>query len=702
MANRLAKESSPYLLQHAHNPVDWYPWGDEALQAAKNSDKPILVSIGYAACHWCHVMERESFEDPEVAAIMNEHFINIKVDREERPDVDHIYMDALTSMTGSGGWPLNMFLSPDGHPFYGGTYYPPQPYHNRPSWTDVLLAINNAWKERRDELLQQADNLTRHLEQSNRIGEGAAPAGNYSTDQLTQITRALMANADTKDGGFGRAPKFPQTFSIRYLLRYASLFMERESRFASIRSSGSSIVWKQDAEELHAKQALDQALLSLDKMIEGGIYDQIGGGFARYSTDSQWLVPHFEKMLYDQALIISALAEAFQLTGNPRYKETIRETVDFIQRELMQNEYGFYSALDADSEGEEGKFYLWEKGEVEELLGADATLASAWLGISEEGNWEGINILTKSRKKEELLNSGYWSGDAIALDQKLEQIRQKLLTARAGRIRPGLDDKQLVSWNALMNTSLSMAYAATGEPHYRTLAEQNMEWICRVFVNESGDLWHSFKSGKARIPAFLDDYAYLVQALIMLQEITGRTELLERAKKLTEVILEDFSAADSPLFYFTNRNQKDVILRKRDVYDGAQPSGNSVMAFNLKYLGIVFEKPDWFRMAEEMVSVMAGSALRYPGSFGNWAMEWMGWTGNCAEIVVVGPEAEVHRNEIISNFIPYKVLQSASLENPAYPLLRHKPSAPDTLIYLCQSYNCLRPERTVDRFLDHF
>ena len=699
MANRLAKESSPYLLQHAHNPVDWYPWGEEALEAARRLDRPILVSIGYAACHWCHVMEGESFENPGVAALMNERFINIKVDREERPDIDHIYMDALTAMTGSGGWPLNVFLTPEGKPFYGGTYYPPEAFHNRPSWTDVLLAISKAWEERRDEMLQQAENLTLHLVQANRIGEGEQANTDFHTDQLVQMASVVLKNADKVEGGFGRAPKFPQTFSIAYLLRYAARFLEKPARFRSLGQLKGNR-WKEGALEAKADEAFQQALLSLDKMIQGGIYDQLGGGFARYSTDNRWLVPHFEKMLYDQALLVAVLAEAFQLSGNETYSNTIRETVDFVERELMSPEYGFYAALDADSEGEEGKFYVWEKGEVEELLGEDAALAYDWLGITEEGNWEGINILIKAAKLQELLDMGYCNQNPEQLVTQLEKIRSRMLQARGRRVRPGLDDKQLVSWNALWNTALSKSFAATGEERYRRLAERNMDWMRKVFYGPENTLLHTYKLGQAHIPGFLDDYAYLVQALINLQEITGRTELLDEAKKLTEVILRDFSSEDSPLFYYTNQEQKDVIVRKREVYDGAQPSGNAVMAFNLRYLGIVFEKVEWSRKAMAMTLAMAGSAVRYTGSFGCWAMEIIAWVDGCAEIVVVGTNADVLRNEIMANFIPFKVLQSATRENPAYPLLRHKPSAPDTLIYLCQSYNCLRPESTVDRFLE--
>ncbi|ULQ52457.1 thioredoxin domain-containing protein [Flavihumibacter fluvii] len=682
MPNRLAKETSPYLLQHAHNPVDWYPWGEEALNAAKMEEKPILVSIGYAACHWCHVMERESFEDPEVANLMNTQFINIKIDREERPDLDHIYMDAIQAMTGSGGWPLNVFLTPAGKPFYGGTYFPPSAAYNRPSWTDVLQGVANAWRDRRGEISQQAENMVRHLEQSNQFGgtvrfgdtgnEGSSPAFSiFHEDVIHQIATELLKNADKKEGGFGKAPKFPQTSAIEYLLHYAYLY-------------------KEDA-------ALEHALISLNKMIRGGIYDQIGGGFARYSTDNDWLVPHFEKMLYDQALLLNILADAYAVTKNPMYSRVIHQTMDFIQREMLSPDGGFYAALDADSEGEEGKFYVWEKGEIDEVLGLDAPLANDWFGITAAGNWEGINILTQPLTYGDI--AGKYGISEQEWENKLAEIIRQLMSRRSERIRPGLDDKQILSWNAMMNMACSKVYQATGRELYRQIAVRNMNWILEVFTRTDGGLFHTYKQGIAKFPAFLDDYAYLVQALIYIQEITGEQNYLDRAKSLMERIILDFGEEGNQLFYYTFRQQKDIVVRKREVYDGAQPSGNAVMVLNLHYLGLVFDRPDWKQRALEMLETMGKAIVRYPISFGCWGLELFRAIRGVAEIVLVGQGADALRTEILANFIPFKVFQSATHENNAYPLLRNKPSEPDAMIFVCQNYSCRQPVASVKEML---
>ncbi|MFY7838940.1 MAG: thioredoxin domain-containing protein, partial [Lacibacter sp.] len=468
--NRLSKENSPYLLQHAHNPVDWYPWSDEALQKAKTEDKPVLVSIGYSSCHWCHVMERESFEDVATADIMNKHFINIKIDREERPDLDHIYMDAVQSMTGSGGWPLNVFLTPDLKPFYGGTYFPPVRAYNRSSWKEVLYGIANAFKERRDEIEQQANELIQHLQNANSFGTQKVFAFDLPAEELFPdrqndlMAEAIMKTADKEWGGFGRAPKFPQTFTISYLLKYY--------HFSSHKEAGG------------------QACLSLNKMIEGGLYDHIGGGFARYSTDTEWLVPHFEKMLYDNALLVSVLSEAYQVTKDPLYKKTIEETLAFTEREMTSSENGFYSALDADSEGVEGKFYTWSKNQVDEILKENAALFCKYYNITEAGNWEEVNIPHIRITAEAFcLQNGL---DEVEFNSIMEQCKKKLLTVRNQRIRPLLDDKIILGWNALMNAAYSSAFAALGTEAYQQKAIANMEVLLQTFRKENG-CWHVYK-----------------------------------------------------------------------------------------------------------------------------------------------------------------------------------------------------------------
>ncbi|MBO9200258.1 MULTISPECIES: thioredoxin domain-containing protein [Niastella] len=678
--NRLAQETSPYLLQHAHNPVDWYPWGDEALGRAKQEDKPVLVSIGYAACHWCHVMEKESFENEETAALMNEHFINIKIDREERPDLDHIYMDAVQAMTGSGGWPLNIFLTPDGRPFYGGTYYPPKAIYNRPSWRDVLTGVANAWAEKRNDIDAQANNLTGHIEQSNSFGlqvlEGDVNIEALFSKEIAEIMfNNIMGTADKEEGGFGNAPKFPQTFTIGYLLRYYHL-------------TGN-------------QQALDQACLSLDKMIQGGLYDHLGGGFARYSTDREWLVPHFEKMLYDNALLVSVLCDAWQLTQKPLYKQAVSETLAFVERELFsqnfleggRGEAGFYSALDADSEGVEGKFYVWSKTEIETVLQQDAALFCAFYDVTEGGNWEHTNILNIRKPLEQFAIDNNQS--VQTLQGLLQQCREKLLKYREDRIRPLLDDKILLGWNALMNTAYSKAYSVFGEPHYAQVAQENMDFIWERFTRDGQEFFHTYKKEVARYPAFLDDYAYLIQALIYLQEITGNADYLYKAKSLTQWVIDQFSEENTGYFFYTNKGQQDVIVRKKEVYDGAIPSGNAIMAFNLQYLGVVFDMLGWKERAIKMCAGLQQAVHRYPGSFGVWATIILSIAGGVEEIAIIGKNVELVRRELLQQFIPFRVLQSASQANSDLPLLASKPPSPDTQIYLCKNYQCSTPVNKV-------
>ena len=676
--NRLAQETSPYLLQHAHNPVDWYPWGDEALDRAKQEDKPLLVSIGYAACHWCHVMEKESFENEETAALMNEHFINVKIDREERPDLDHIYMDAVQAMTGSGGWPLNIFLTPDGRPFYGGTYFPPKAIYNRPSWHDVLIGVANAWSEKRNDIDAQATNLTGHIIQSNSFGQQAVEGdinieALFSDEKADTMFNNIMGTADKEEGGFGNAPKFPQTFTIGYLLRY-------------YHKTGN-------------EQALAQACLSLDKMIRGGLYDHLGGGFARYSTDREWLVPHFEKMLYDNALLVSVLCDAYQLTHKPLYQQAVEQTLDFVERELfsgaLAGEDGFYSALDADSEGVEGKFYVWSKAEIETLLQQDAAVFCDYYDVTEGGNWEHTNILNIRKPLEQFAIDN--NVPEQTLQQLLQQSREKLLKHREGRIRPQLDDKILLGWNALMNTAYSKAYSVFGNPHYARVAQKNMEFIMDRFTRNGQEFFHTYKKEVARYPAFLDDYAYLIQALIHLQEITGNADYLYKAKSLTEWVIDQFSEEGTGYFFYTHKGQQDVIVRKKEVYDGAIPSGNAIMAFNLQYLGVVFDMSGWKERAIKMCAGLQQAVHRYPGSFGVWASMILSIAGGVAEIAIIGKDVELVRRELLQHFIPFRVLQTAPQANNDLPLLASKPPSPDTQIYLCKNYQCSAP---VDKVTD--
>ncbi|MBG9376160.1 thioredoxin domain-containing protein [Panacibacter sp. DH6] len=667
--NRLAHESSPYLLQHAHNPVDWFPWGNEALQKAKNEQKPILVSIGYSACHWCHVMERESFEDEDTAAIMNEFFVNIKIDREERPDLDHIYMEALQAITGSGGWPLNMFLTPDAKPFYGGTYFPPVRAYNRMSWKETLQAIAGSFATKRGEIEEQAENLTKHIVNANSFGVGRIEDGDtfFTDEHLNLIATNLLAIADREWGGFGRAPKFPQTFGIQYLLRHF--------HFAG------------------DVAALEHALLSLDRMIEGGIYDHLAGGFARYSTDAEWLAPHFEKMLYDNALLIGTLSEAYQLTGKEKYAQVISDTLSFVFSELTNSEGGFYSALDADSEGEEGKFYCWSYEEIKEILDDEQfSTLSGFYDIPEKGNWEGKIIL---RFKKEIFAA---ADTNPAQEEKLKTIREKLLMARSEKVRPALDDKCLLGWNALMISACCKAYAATGNESMMHGISGAISFLeNKMFAN--GEWFHTWKNDEAKHPAFLEDLCFLAQAYIHLQEISGRQDYLLRSRLIVEYIVNKFSDEEQVLFYYTSADQQDVILRKKEMYDGAVPSANAVMASNLHYLGIVFDKPDWIERATRMVSLLGKAIIRYPGSFGAWALAMQTLVCGVKEIAVIGKNYHDLCKQINSQFLPNKIIQTSKNEMVDFPLLKAKNvDANDTEIFLCSNYACSKPVKTIKDF----
>jgi uncharacterized protein len=671
MKNELIHETSPYLLQHAHNPVHWQPWGQAAMQLAKDLDKPILVSIGYSACHWCHVMERESFENDATAAVMNEHFINIKIDREERPDIDHIYMDAVQAMSGSGGWPLNVFLTPDGKPFFGGTYFPTVKAFNRASWTEVLININEAWHNRRDEIEEQAETLIAHLKKSNnyaqikntiQIDNGNA---SFTKEDVVTISQNLLATADTQEGGFGKAPKFPQTFSINALLQCAH-FLKDEA-------------------------ALQQAELSLNKMYNGGIYDQLAGGICRYSTDVEWLAPHFEKMLYDNALFIVVLSNAYLLTKKELYKNAVEHVCNFLFVEMKNANGGYYAAIDADSEGVEGKFYVWDKTEIDTILGKDADLFNAYYNVTAHGNWEEKNILRILNPLENVAKQ--FNISLADAKTSIETSKKIVLAERNKRIRPSTDDKILLGWNALLVTAFCNAYAVLQADAYKDAAEELFQFIERSFINEGGGYYHTYKNGEAKYPAFLDDYAYLIEACIHLQEITGTEKYLHKAEALTAYVLENFSDNDSNYFFFTSKKQDDVVIRKIELYDGATPSANGVMAQNLHYLSIVFDNIEWHQKSVSMIESLKTILSKHPNSFCIWAALAINIAVGINEIAIIGTTMIPLLKEMLLHYVPNKILQATN-QVSSLPLLSKKPVFEKTFLYLCLNSTCKFPYDT--------
>ena len=674
--NLLQHETSPYLLQHAHNPVDWHAWKPAAFEKAIKEDKPILVSIGYSTCHWCHVMERESFEDKEIADFMNEHFVCIKVDREERPDVDQIYMEACQVLTGGGGWPLNCFLTPDKRPFYAGTYYPPMPAHNRPSWLQVLMNLSDAFQNKRETVESQADRLMEIIRNSGKSFTGNKLAvvrgdGPFCKGVLKKIYDNLHRIFDRQNGGFGGAPKFPGTMSLRYLLGY--YFHTSE------------------------KAALQQVELSLDKMAMGGIYDQIGGGFARYATDPKWLVPHFEKMLYDNALLVGLFSEAYQLTKKELYKEAVEGTLEWVKREMTHPEGGFYAAQDADSEGVEGKYYVWGKKEIDETLGEGAPLFCDFYGVSEGGNWEGENILWRRHTFEGFAKE---KGLAVAdLKEKIKKAGELLFEKRDKRVHPGLDDKILLDWNALMCSAFAKAYAAFGNDEYKRAAVDGLKFLTVKFARpDMPALYHTYKNGQAQYDAFLDDYAYLIEALIEVYEITFDTGYLLQAGRYTEHAIDNFLDRTDKMFYFTSQKQKDVPLRRKDLYDSATPSGNSTMVHNLQRLGIFLGKGAYSDLAEDMLLTMKPSVEKYPSSFGRWASALIGKACGIPEIAVVGKDALSKAAAINAVFLPNKTIMASAVGKDEFPLLAGKRAENDTYIYVCQNFACRQPVKTIEEF----
>lgn len=665
MPNRLISEQSLYLLQHAHNPVNWYPWCDEAFEQARSANKPVIVSIGYAACHWCHVMERESFENKDIAAYMNEHFICIKVDREEHPDVDHLYMDAVQAISGSGGWPLNVFVTPDRVPFYGGTYYPPRPAYNKPSWLQLMQRMDEVWNTQNDEVKLQAEQMVKHLQQAAQAMSAKA-AGTWDKHVCDEIAGSLLSHADKEKGGFGNAPKFPGSMAISYLLEHYHFTGNDAS--------------------------LSHALHSLDAMADGGIYDQLGGGFARYSTDREWLAPHFEKMLYDNALLILSYCDAYKLTRDKRYMQIVEETIAFVERELKDASGIYYCALDADSEGEEGKFYTWTWQEWIEALGNEEPAVAAYFGVAAHGNWEHTNILHLGREKTAIATK--YGLSLSELEERIRTVKQKLLAVRSTRIRPLTDDKCLLSWNALMNIALVKAAATLGNPAYLETAKTHMHVLIASFCK--GDkIMHVWKAGIARIPAKLDDMAYLAQALLQLASASGDMGWAKKAIEITEEVIRDFSADDN-FFYFTPAHQSDIPVRKVDLYDGATPSPNAVMAHNLWLCGMLAEVPHWIERADRMMQQMSSTAVRYAYSFGYWSQLIQRSIRGMKTVVFAGHEAESAALAFNNAFTPHTFPVFMTSENQILPILENKFSEDKLHIFVCSGESCLPPSGSVD------
>ncbi len=659
MANRLAGEQSPYLLQHAHNPVDWYPWGDEPFERAKKENKPVLVSIGYSACHWCHVMERESFENEAVAAIMNEHFINIKVDREEYPDVDHFYMDAVQAISGSGGWPLNVFVTPEKVPFYGGTYFPPKPMYNRSSWVQVLERIHEVWTTQQDEVARQSTQMLNYLRNASKIAVNTIDS-QWSMEDCGKIAQNLLGQADKVNGGFGTAPKFPASMAISFLLEHYH-FTKNED-------------------------ALKHALLSLDAMIEGGIYDQVGGGFSRYATDEAWLVPHFEKMLYDNAGLVVALCDAYSIGKNPRYKEAIEEVIAFVERELKDPSGGYYSALDADSEGVEGKFYTWTWNEWKEVIGDDEMLGR-YFGVSEAGNWEHTNILNVAEDINAIVKTTGFSEDELL--KRIKETKQKLLKIRENRTRPLTDDKSILSWNALMNIALCKAGVSLQNNDYITRATEHMQWMVQHFSEEK-KLMHVWKQGKARIDANLEDHAYLIQAMLQLASAAEENSWLIEAEKLTNTVLEYF-ADEGGFFYYTASYQNNIPVRKIDLHDSVMPSANAVMVHNLSILGICMERSDMLEQATQMLQSMGKTVVRYGYSFCYWAMLLQRGAAGLKIAVCSGPEGGKLHQQLQQYHLPQAYILTSKKEIFEIPFLHMKYSVKESVIFVCTEQSCLSP-----------
>ncbi len=666
-SNHLASESSPYLLQHANNPVDWYPWGETALTKARTEDKMMLISIGYSACHWCHVMEHESFEDAEVAELMNRFFVCIKVDREERPDIDQVYMTAVQLMTGKGGWPLNCFTLPDGRPVYGGTYFPKQ------QWMNILLNIADGYKNDKSRFVDYATQLTEGIHQTELIPVSTEEPS-FTMDLLQGVVEKWKASFDNHEGGPDRAPKFPLPNNYFFLLNYQ-------------RATNNEVL-------------KNHITLTLQKMAFGGIYDQVGGGFSRYSVDAIWKVPHFEKMLYDNAQLISLYSEAYKQFKDPLYRDIVYQTLDFIKRELTGDQKNFYSALDADSEGVEGKYYTWTKKELQEILGTDFDFFATVFNVNPKGYWEhDTYILLRNLDDEQLSKKLNLELNAFRL--KVQDLSKRVLTVRANRVPPGLDDKTLLSWNALMVTAYLDAYDAFGETAWRDQAAGNIRFVLDKMTSPDGGLFHNYKNNKATINGFLEDYAFFIYALIRMYQVTFDILYLNKAKHFTEYTLLNFSDAAHELFYFSSAKDAPLITRSKEVQDNVIPASNSQMAINLFFLGHYFENTLWLKRSEGMLMSMKGSVQVYGSGYSNWLLLWLYQSQPLRELVICGEAALTLRNDISKEVLPSGTITAGALATETLPMTEGRLLAAQTNIYVCVDKQCHLPVTEITQAINH-
>ena len=672
MPNRLANETSPYLLQHANNPVDWYPWGPEALEKAQSEDKPILLSVGYSACHWCHVMERESFENPAIARLMNNSFVNIKVDREERPDIDAIYMQAVQAITGQGGWPMTVFLTPQAEPFYGGTYFPPEDRGPMPGFPRILLTMDQIYRTRRSEVASASSEIVNRLQQTIRM---KSESNLLSPDLLDEAFLHLSSGFDGQNGGFGGAPKFPQPMNYDFILRYHH-------------ATGNT-------------EALEILNLSLEKMALGGMYDQLGGGFHRYSTDSYWLVPHFEKMLYDNALLSRLYLHAYLATGHELYQRIVQETLDYVLREMTSPEGGFYSSQDADSEGVEGKFFLWSPEQIRRALDDyDADIFCAYYDVSDQGNFDGKSILNVPLSAEEVIER--LEIEPQELEDAIQEGKAKLLPIRSARIAPARDDKILTAWNGLMLRSFAEAAASLQRDDYRDAAIANARFITEN-LQSNGRVLRTYKDGQAKLNGYLEDYSFLADGLLAVYELTFDDHWLNEARRLADAMLDLFWDPDDQVFYDTGKDHETLLVRPRDVFDNATPCGSSVAADVLLRMALLTGDDNYRTVATSALRSLGPMLSQYAGGMGRWLAALDFHLGQPKEIALIGDlnsdAAQELLEEVYFRYMPNRVLAASEQGDPAgshpIPLLRHK-----TLVdgqpaaYVCRNYVCQLPVTT--------